>query len=120
MQFVQLVRIMSAKEWFEQGRNSVESGKLEKAIEEFNQATALEPTSFKAWWALGSVCNLFATEIEATGDYARANMYKIKAAYSFDRAVRADPSHPDAEQAKAYADTIRRAQKRKKDEGLIQ
>ena len=107
---------MSAEEWFEQGRNSMESGKIEKAIEEFNQATALEPTSFDAWWALGSACNLFGSEIEASGDYARANMYKIKAAYSFDRAVGANPHHPDAEQARAYADTIRRAQKRKKAE----
>lgn len=110
---------MAAEEWFERGRASMESGNLEKAIEEFNQAAAMKPTSFEAWWALGSACNLLGTEIEATGDYARANMYKIKAAYSFDRAVRANPSHSDAAQARAFSDTIRRTQKRKKDQGLF-
>jgi len=46
-------------------------------------------------------------------------MYKIKAAYAFDRATRADSSNPKAEKAKAYAQTIRDAQARKKELGYF-
>jgi tetratricopeptide (TPR) repeat protein len=111
---------MDADEWFSRGRAAMQSGEIEEAIEAFNQATALNPTSFEAWWSLASACNLFGAEIEASGDYSRANMYKMKAAYSFGRAIRADPDNPNADQARAYADTIRRVQQRKKDQGLIE
>jgi tetratricopeptide (TPR) repeat protein len=111
---------MDAEEWFERGRAAMEAGEIEEAIEAFNQATALNPSSFAAWWSLASACNLFGTEIEGTGDYSRANMYKVKAAYSYGRAIRADPDNPDAAQAKVFADTIRRAQQRKKEQGLFE
>jgi hypothetical protein len=47
-------------------------------------------------------------------------MYKVKAAYSFDRATRAEPSNSKAEKAKAYAQTIRDAQARKKELGYFE
>ena len=111
---------MDTTDWYERGRQSMESGNLEEAINAFNQAASQTPTSFDAWWDLGRACNLFGTEIEGGGDYERANMYKIKAAFSFDRAARADPSNPNAEKAKAYAKTIRDAQSRKKEMGLFE
>jgi hypothetical protein len=46
-------------------------------------------------------------------------MYKIKAAYSFDRAIRTDPNDKRASKAKAYAETIRNAQERKKELGYF-
>ncbi|MFX1483239.1 MAG: tetratricopeptide repeat protein [Promethearchaeota archaeon] len=110
---------MNVNESFERGREEMESGRLEKAIEAFDQATGETPSSFEAWWALASACNLFGTQIEAEGDYARANMYKAKAAYSFDRATKADPSDSRASKAKAYAETIRNAQKHKKEQGYF-
>ncbi|MFW9925562.1 MAG: tetratricopeptide repeat protein, partial [Candidatus Thorarchaeota archaeon] len=96
---------MNANEYFERGREEMASGRLEKAIEAFDQATTSAPSSFDAWWSLASACNLFGTQLEAEGDYARANMYKIKAAYSFDRATRADPNDSRVTKAKAYAET---------------
>ncbi|MFW9810615.1 MAG: tetratricopeptide repeat protein [Candidatus Thorarchaeota archaeon] len=108
---------MNANESFEKGREEMASGRLEKAIEAFDQATSSTPSSFDAWWALASACNIFGTQLEAEGDYTRANMYKIKAAYSFDRATRADPNDSRATKAKAYAETIRNAQERKKELG---
>lgn len=110
---------MNANESFERGRQEMESGRLEKAIEAFDQATSLAPSSFDAWWALASACNLFGTQLEVEGDYARANMYKVKAAYSFDRATRADPNESRVAKAKAYAETIRSAQKHKKERGYF-
>jgi tetratricopeptide (TPR) repeat protein len=110
---------MNANEFFERGRQEMESGKLEKAIQAFDQATSLTPSSFDAWWALASACNLFGTQLEGEGDYTRANMYKVKAAYSFDRATRANPSDSRAAKAKAYAETIRSAQKHKKGRGYF-
>lgn len=110
---------MNANESFELGRQEMASGKLEKAIEAFDQATNLAPSSFDAWWALASACNLFGTQLEAEGDFNRANMYKEKAAYSFDRATRADPSDSRTTKAKAYAQTIRSAQERKKELGYF-
>jgi len=110
---------MNANETFERGRQEMESGKLEKAIQAFDETTSLSPSSFEAWWALASACNLFGTQLEAEGDYTRANMYKIKAAYAFDRATRADSSNPKTEKAKAYAQTIRDAQARKKELGYF-
>ncbi len=115
-----LVFVMNANEAFERGRLEMQSGNLEKAIEAFDEATSLTPSSFDAWWALASVCNLFGTQLEAEGDYKRANMYKVKAAFSFDRATRADSSNPKAEKAKAYAQTIRDAQARKKELGYFE
>ncbi|MHA1949458.1 MAG: tetratricopeptide repeat protein [Candidatus Thorarchaeota archaeon] len=110
---------MNANEAFELGRQEMASGRLEKAIEAFDKATNLAPSSFDAWWSLASSCNLFGTQLEAEGDYKRANMYKIKAAYSFDRATRAESSNPKADKARAYAQTIRDAQARKKDRGYF-
>jgi tetratricopeptide (TPR) repeat protein len=111
---------MDATDWFELGREAMQAGRLEDAINAFNQASSMTPSSFAAWWELGRACNLFGTEIEGTGDHSRANMYKIKAAFSFDRAARADPNDPNATKAKAYAETIRDAQKRKKEMGLFE
>ncbi|MFW9976443.1 MAG: hypothetical protein ACFFDQ_14320 [Candidatus Thorarchaeota archaeon] len=111
--------LMNANEAFERGRLEIESGRLEKAIEAFDESASLSPSSFDTWWALASACNLYGTQLEAEGDYQRANMYKIKAAYSFDRATRAEPSNPKAEKAKAYAQTIRGAQARKKEQGYF-
>ncbi|MBN2229243.1 MAG: tetratricopeptide repeat protein [Candidatus Thorarchaeota archaeon] len=108
---------MDANEWLEKGKNEMMVGKIEQAIEAYDQATSLDPSSFDAWWALASACNILGTQIEGEGDYARANLYKIKAAYSFDRATRANPSDSRVTKAKAYADTIREAQKRKKELG---
>ncbi len=110
---------MNANESFERGRQEMESGRLEKAIEAFDQATCLAPSSFDGWWALASACNLFGTQLEGEGDYARANMYKVKAAYSFDRATRANPNESRVIKAKAYAETIRSAQKHKKERGYF-
>jgi tetratricopeptide (TPR) repeat protein len=103
---------MNANEFFERGRQEMESGKLEKAIQAFDQATSLTPSSFDAWWALASACNLFGTQLEGEGDYTRANMYKVKA-------TRANPSDSRAAKAKAYAETIRSAQKHKKGRGYF-
>ena len=111
---------MNANEAFELGRQEMQAGRLEKAIEAFDETTSLSPSSFDAWWALASACNLFGTQLEGEGDYKRANMYKVKAAYSFDRATRADPSNSKAEKAKAYAQTIRDAQSRKKELGYFE
>ncbi|MGY5870915.1 MAG: hypothetical protein RTV72_01580 [Candidatus Thorarchaeota archaeon] len=108
---------MEAKEWFEQGKQAMMEGRIEDAIEAFDSSTNLDPSSFDAWWSLASACNLLGTQIEGENDYARANLYKIKAAYSFDRATRVDPSDERVPKAKAYADTIREAQKRKKELG---
>jgi tetratricopeptide (TPR) repeat protein len=110
---------MNANEAFERGREEMQSGRLEKAIEVFDETTGLAPSSFDAWWALASACNLFGTQLEAEGDYNRANMYKVKAAYSFDRATRAESDNPKSEKAKAYAQTIRDAQARKKELGYF-
>jgi len=110
---------MNANEAFEQGRQEMASGRLEKAIEAFEQSTNLAPSSFDAWWSLASACNLFGTQLEAEGDHKRANMYKIKAAYSFDRATRADSNDSRVSKAKAYAETIRNAQARKKELGYF-
>jgi tetratricopeptide (TPR) repeat protein len=112
--------LMNASETFERGRQEMESGRLEKAIQAFDETTSLSPSSFDAWWALASACNLFGIQLEAEGDYKRANMYKVKAAYSFDRATRAEPSNPKVEKAKAYAQTIRDAQARKKERGYFE
>jgi tetratricopeptide (TPR) repeat protein len=111
---------MNANESFERGRMEMQSGRLEKAIEAFDESTSLAPSSFDAWWALASACNLFGTQLEAEGNYKRANMYKVKAAYSFDRSTRADPANSKAEKAKAYAQTIRDAQARKKELGYFE
>ncbi|MFW9964301.1 MAG: hypothetical protein ACFFCX_12095 [Candidatus Sifarchaeia archaeon] len=85
---------MNANEAFERGRQEMESGRLEKAIEAFDESASLSPSYFDTWWALASACNLFGTQLEAEGEYKRANMYKVKAAYSFDRATRAEPTNP--------------------------
>ena len=98
----------------------MQAGRLEKAIEAFDESTSLAPSSFDGWWALASACNLFGTQLEAEGNYKRANMYKVKAAFSFDRATRADPTNSKAERAKAYAQTIREAQARKKELGYFE
>jgi tetratricopeptide (TPR) repeat protein len=111
---------MNANEAFERGRREMESGRLEKAIEAFDEATSFVPSSFDSWWALASACNLFGTQLEGEGDYKRANMYKVKAAHSFDRASRAESTNPKAEKAKAYAQTIRDAQARKKELGYFE
>ena len=111
---------MTVNEAFERGKQEMQSGRLEKAIEAFDEATSLSPSSFDAWWSLASACNLFGTQLEAEGDYTRANMYKVKAAYSFDRATRAEPSNPKSAKAKAYAQTIRDAQARKKELGYFE
>jgi tetratricopeptide (TPR) repeat protein len=110
---------MNANETYELGRQEMASGRLEKAVEAFDQATNLAPSSFDAWWALASACNLFGTQLEGEGNYKRANLYKVKAAYSFDRATRAETTNPKAVKAKAYAQTIRDAQARKKELGYI-
>jgi hypothetical protein len=57
------------------------------------------------------------SQIEGEGDHARANLYKIKAAYSFDRATRANPRDSRVSKARAYAATIREVQKKKKEMG---
>jgi tetratricopeptide (TPR) repeat protein len=111
---------MNANEAYERGRREMESGRLDKAIEAFDEASNLAPSSFDAWWALASACNLFGTQLEGEGNYKRANMYKVKAAYSFDRATRAEPTNPKADKAKAYAQTIRDAQARKKELGYFE
>ncbi|MFW9768300.1 MAG: tetratricopeptide repeat protein [Candidatus Thorarchaeota archaeon] len=113
------VDIMNANEAFALGRQEMASGRLEKAIQAFEQSTTLAPSSFDAWWALASTCNLFGTQLEGEGDYKRANMFKIKAAYSFDRATRADSADSRASKAKAYAETIRSAQAKKKEAGYF-
>lgn len=110
---------MDAKEWYEKGKRAMMEGKIEQAIEAFDQSTSADPSSFEAWWSLASACNLLGSQIEGEGDYARANLYKIKAAFSFDRATRVNPSEPRVSKAKAYAATIREAQKRKKEQKLI-
>ena len=110
---------MNANEAFEHGRQEMKSGRLEKAIEAFDETASLTPSSFDAWWALASACNLFGTQLEAEGDYKRANMYKVKAAYSFDRAARVESNNPKSGKAKAYAQTIRDAQARKKEQGYF-
>lgn len=111
---------MDANEWFEKGKKAMMEGRIELAIEAFSQATNADPSSFDAWWSLASACNLLGSQIEGEGDYSRANLYKIKAAFSFDRATRANPSDPRVAKAKAYANTIRDAQKKKKEQKLIQ
>ncbi len=95
------------------------AGRIEDAIEAFDQSTSLNPSSFDAWWALANACNLLGSQIEGEGNYSRANLYKIKAAYSFDRATRADPTEAKVSKAKAFAETIREVQKRKKEQGLF-
>ncbi len=110
---------MNANEFLELGRQEMASGRLEKAIEAYDQAASSSPSSFDAWWSLASACNLYGTQLEGEGNYARANMYKVKAAYSFDRATRAEPNNSKAEKAKAYAQTIRDAQARKKELGYF-
>ena len=112
-----MVKIMETTEWFEQGKQAMMEGRIEDAIEAFDKATIQDPSSFDSWWSLASACNLLGTQIEGEGDYGRANLYKIKAAYSYDRATRADPSNERVTKAKAYADTIRAAQKSKKELG---
>lgn len=114
-----MVRIMDSNEWFVQEKQAMMEGRIEDAIEAFDQSTNLDPSSFDAWWSLGSACNLLGTQIEGEENYARAHLYKIKAAYSFDRATRADPHNERVTKAKAYADTIRDAQKRKKEQGYF-
>jgi tetratricopeptide (TPR) repeat protein len=111
------VIILDADEWLERGRQAMNAGRIEEAIEAYDQATSLAPSSFDCWWALASACNLLGSQIEGEGDYSRANLYKIKAAYSFDRATRADPTEPRVSKAKAYAETIREVQKRKRELG---
>ncbi|MGY5859824.1 MAG: hypothetical protein RTU63_10680 [Candidatus Thorarchaeota archaeon] len=108
---------MDANEWFVQGKQAMMEGRIEDAIEAFDKSTNLDPSSFDAWWSLASASNLLGTQIEGDGDYARANLYKIKAAYSYDRATRANPSDERVKKARAYADTIREAQKSKKELG---
>ena len=108
---------MEAIEWFEKGKQAMMEGQIENAIEAFDKSTNLDPSSFDGWWSLASACNLLGTQIEGEGDYTRANLYKIKAAYSFDRATRADPDDERVTKARAYADTIREAQKSKKELG---
>jgi predicted Zn-dependent protease len=108
---------MEAIKWFEKGKRAMMEGRIEEAIEAFDKSTNLDPSSFEGWWSLASACNLLGAQIEGDGDYARANLYKIKAAYSFDRATRADPTNERVTKAKAYADTIREAQKSKKEQG---
>ncbi len=110
---------MDAKDWFEQGKQAMMTGRIEEAIEAFDQSTSLNPSSFDAWWALANACNLLGSQIEDEGDFSRAHLYKIKAAYSFDRATRADPTDPKVGKAKAFAETIRDVQKRKKEQGLF-
>ncbi len=102
---------MDSKVWFQQGKEAMMEGRIEDAIEAFDKSTNLDPSSFDAWWSLASACNILGTQIEGENNYARANLYKIKAAYSFDRATRADPNDVRIPKAKAYADTIREAQK---------
>jgi len=110
---------MDAKEWFEQGKQAMMEGRIEDAIEAFGKSTNQDPSSFDAWWSLASACNILGSQIEGDGDYERANLYKIKAAFSYSRATRADPSDMRVTKAKAYADTIRDAQKRKKEQGYF-
>jgi Leucine-rich repeat (LRR) protein len=111
---------MDTADWLEKGREALCSGKLHYAINAFNQAASLTPSSFDAWWELGRACNAYGSEIGRTGDHSRANMYMIEAAFSFDRAARADPNDPNAEKAKAYAQKIREVQKKKKERGLFE
>jgi len=113
------VRMLDAKEWFERGQQAMMAGRIEEAIEAFDQSTSLNPSSFDAWWSLANACNLLGSQIEGEGNYSRANLYKIKAAYSFDRATRADPADAKVAKAKAFAETIREVQKRKKEQGLF-
>ena len=108
---------MEAIEWFDMGKQAMMEGRIEDAIQAFDRSTNLDPSSFDGWWSLASACNLLGTQIEGEGDYARANLYKIKAAYSYDRATRANPDDERVAKAKAYADTIREAQKSKKAQG---
>ncbi|MHA1135683.1 MAG: hypothetical protein ACTSSE_04285 [Candidatus Thorarchaeota archaeon] len=111
---------MDANEWFVQGKQAMMEGRIEDAIVAFDKSTNLDPSSFDAWWSLANASNLLGTQIEGEDDFARANLYKIKAAYSYDRATRADPQNERAVKAKAYADTIREAQKRKKELGRFE
>jgi tetratricopeptide (TPR) repeat protein len=108
---------VDADEWLESGKQAMMKGHIEEAIAAYNQAASFEPASFEAWWALANACNLLGSQIEGEGDHVRANLYKIKAAYSFDRATRADPIDPRVTKAKAYAATIREVQKKKKEMG---
>jgi tetratricopeptide (TPR) repeat protein len=105
---------VDADEWLESGKQAMMKGRIEEAIAAYDQATSLEPSSFEAWWALANACNLLGSQIEGEGDHVRANLYKMKAAYSFDRATRADPTDPRVTKAKAYATTIREVQKRRR------
>ena len=108
---------MDENEWFVQGKQAMMEGRIEDAIVAFDKSANLDPDSFDAWWSLASACNLLGSQIEGEGDYTRANLYKIKSAYSYDRATKADPTNEQVPKAKAYADTIREAQKRKKELG---
>jgi len=110
---------MDAKDWFDRGQQAMMTGLIEEAIEAFDQSTSLDPSSFDAWWSLANACNILGAQIEGEGDYSRAHLYKIKAAYSFDRATRADPVNAKVGKAKAFAETIREVQKRKKEQGLF-
>ena len=112
--------MMDADEWYERGKNAMREGRIEQAIEAFDQATSIDPSSFDSWWSLASACNLLGSQIEGEGDLSRANLYKAKASFSFDRATRADPLDPRVAKARAYADTIREAQKRKKEQKSIE
>jgi len=116
---IRKVRPLDAKELFERGQKAMMAGRIEEAIEAFDQSTSQNPSSFEAWWFLANACNLLGSQIEGEGDYSRANLYKIKAAYSFDRATRADPADAKVAKAKAFAETIREVQKRKKEQGLF-
>ncbi len=102
---------------FQQGKEAMMEGRIEDAIEAFDKSTNLDSSSFDTWWSLARACNLLGTQIEGENDYARANLYKIKAAYSFNRATRADPNDVRVPKANAYADTIRESQKSKKELG---
>jgi len=114
-----VINTMDAKDWFDRGQQAMMTGLIEEAIEAFDQSTSLDPSSFDAWWSLANACNILGAQIEGEGDYSRAHLYKIKAAYSFDRATRADPVNAKVGKAKAFAETIREVQKRKKEQGLF-
>jgi tetratricopeptide (TPR) repeat protein len=119
VEFIKGGTTMDAKEWFDSGQQAMMKGMIEEAIEAFDQSTSLDPSTFDAWWALANACNLLGSQIEGEGDFSRANLYKIKAAYSFDRATRVNPSDARVEKAKAFAETIREVQKKKKEQGLF-
>lgn len=117
--YSRVVKTMNAREWFERGQQAMMAGRIEEAIEAYDKSTSLDSSSFDTWWALANACNILGSQIENEGDYSRANLYKIKAAYSFERATRVDPTNPKAGRAKAFAETIREVQKRKKGQGLF-